>query len=74
MAGYLPRRQEIGRLKDRKEGLQGKNTGDRGMSSKREDSWHRKVFGTSPERRCCRTEVHCIKKKETLCEIVQGHA
>ena len=39
---------------------------DCGMSSKREDSWHRKVCGTSPESKYCRTEVHCLRKKETL--------
>ena len=26
----------------------------------------KKGCGTSPERRCCRTEVQCPKKKETL--------
>ena len=63
MAGSLPRRQRIGRLKDKKDGLQGKKKGDCGMSSKREDSWHKKVCRTSPERRCCRTGKR-----------VQGHA
>ena len=32
------------RMKDKKEGLQGKNTGDCGLSSEGEDSWHRKVL------------------------------
>ena len=48
------------REKDYKKRIQ-----ETGTRSKREDSWHRKVCGTSPERRCCRTEVHCPRKKET---------
>ena len=36
---------------------QGKNTEDCGMSSKREDSWHRKAYVTRPEKKCCKTEV-----------------
>ena len=34
---------ETERLKDKTEGLQGKITGNYGTSSKREDSWHKKV-------------------------------
>ena len=51
MAGSLPRRRGIGRLKDKRQELQGKNTGDCGMSSKREDSWPRKVCGASPKKK-----------------------
>ena len=47
MAGSLPRKRGIGRLTDQKEGLQWKNAGNCGMSSKREDSWHKEVCGTS---------------------------
>ena len=36
-----------------------------GMSSKWEDSWRRNVNRISQERKCCKTEVYCLKKKET---------
>ena len=49
--GHPPRKQELGRLRNRKEGSQGKETGDCGLSSKREDSWHRKAYGTWLERK-----------------------
>ena len=52
-------KQGIGRLKDKKGALEGKNAEDCGMSSKREDLRHRKICGTSPEKGCCGTEVHC---------------
>ena len=74
-AGSLPRRQGIGRLKDKKkQGIQANSTGDCGMSLKRRDSWHRKVCGTSPERRCCRTEVQGMEERRRHCKRVQGNA
>ena len=70
------RKQRAGRLVDKGEGLRGMNTGYGGMSSKREDSWHRKVCGTSPERE--REDVagqRCIAQgRRRPCERVQGHA
>ena len=70
MAGSLPRRQETGRLK-----VQKKETYQEGiqktvkMSLRWEDSWHRKgLSNLAREEKCCRTEVHSRRKKETLSE------
>ena len=61
------RKQGTRRSKDKRGELPEWNTEDCGMSLKCKDSWHRKVYGISPKRKCCRTEVHCLKK-ETLAE------
>ena len=67
-SGFLPKRLKTGRLKDKKEGLQGRKTKYCQMNLRWEDSGHRKVYGVSLERKCCKTEVRCQRKKETLPE------
>ena len=64
-ARFPPQRQEIGRLKDRGGGLPRKNTEDCCMISKRWDSWHRQVYGISPERNVA---GRMLVKKETVSE------
>ena len=46
-----------------KEATNWKIEGDCGLSSKRKDSWHRKVHGISPERKCCQTGAKRGKEK-----------
>ena len=55
-------------LEDRgtKENNYKNNTEGSGTNSKRDDSRLRKGSETSPEKRCCGTDVHCPRKKETF--------
>ena len=60
----MPRKREIGNLKNKRERLQGKNIEDRGMCSRREDSWRRKGCETKSERKCWKIDALCPKKME----------
>ena len=48
------------------------------MSWRWVDSWHKKVYGISKERKCCRTEVALLgsgaQGRKRHCKRVQGHA
>ena len=62
-AGSLPKRPKIGRLKEKRGELHGRKKEDCQRSLRWENSRHRKVFGVSPKRKYCRTEVHFLRKK-----------
>ena len=62
-AGSLPRKQEIGRLKDKKK-ITMKDYLRLWNEFETVDSWHREVCGTLQKRKCCKSD--CLKRKEIL--------